>query len=144
MEYLTMTPKEVNRCGIIKKLLNKEINSPDAARLLKLSLRQTKRLKAKAKQGGLKALIHAGRGKPSNRKIPSKEREAIANIIKRRYHDFKPTFASEKLAQNHNIKRDPKTIRRIMIVEYLWTPKKKKKKKYHSWRQRTACYGEMR
>ena len=66
-----MTPKEVNRCGIIKKLLNKEINSPDAARLLKLSLRQTKRLKAKAKQGGLKALIHAGRGKPSNRKIPS-------------------------------------------------------------------------
>ena len=143
MEYLTMTPKEVNRCGIIKKLLNKEINSPDAARLLKLSLRQTKRLKAKAKQGGLKALIHAGRGKPSNRKIPSKEREAIANIIKRRYHDFKPTFASEKLAQNHNIKRDPKTIRRIMIDEYLWTPKKKKQKEYHSWRQRKACYGEM-
>ena len=138
-----MTPKEVNRCGIIKKLLNKEINSPDAARLLKLSLRQTKRLKAKAKQGGLKALIHAGRGKQSNRKIPSKEKEAIADIIRRRYHDFKPTFASEKLAQNHNIKRDPKTIRRIMIDEYLWTPKKKKQKEYHSWRQRKACYGEM-
>src|SRR3989344_1170000 len=143
MEYLTMTPKEVNRCGIIKKLLNKEINSQDAARLLKLSLRQTKRLKAKAKQGGLKALIHAGRGKPSNRKIPSKEREAIADIIKKYYLDFKPTFASEKLSENHNIKRDPKTIRQIMIEQNLWQPRKKKQKEYHSWRQRKSCYGEM-
>ena len=143
MEYLTMTSKEVARYGIIKKLLNKEINGSCAANLLKLSLRQTKRLKAKAKQGGLKALIHAGRGKQSNRRIPDKEREAIVGIIKRRYSDFKPTFASEKLAQIHHIKRDPKTIRQIMIEEYLWTPKKKKQKEYHSWRPRKACYGEM-
>lgn len=143
MEYLTMTSKEVNRCGIIKKLLDKEINGSYAANLLRLSIRQTKRLKAKVKQGGLKALIHAGRGKQSNRRMPNKEREMIAGIIKKHYPDFKPTFASEKLEQNHNIKRDPKTIRQIMIEEELWKPNKKKRKEYHAWRQRKACYGEM-
>ena len=143
MEYLTMTNKEINRHSIIKKLLNKEINGTNAAELLRLSVRQTKRLKAKVKEFGAKALIHQNRGKLGNRRIPDKEREAIANILKQKYPDFKPTFAAEKLFENHNIKRDPKTIRAIMIDEELWKPNKKKKTEYHSWRKRKSCYGEM-
>lgn len=143
MEYLTMTNKEINRHNIIKKLLNKEINGTVASNLLKLSVRQVKRLKAKVKQFGPKALIHESRGKPSNRKMPEKERETIAEILKQKYPDFKPTFASEKLFENHNIKRDPKTIRAIMIEENLWNLKKKKQTEYHSWRKRKSCYGEM-
>jgi transposase len=143
MEYLTMTNKEIDRHSIIKKLLNKEINGASAANLLKLSVRQIKRLKARVKQFGPKALIHAGRGKPGNRRIPDKEREQIAEILKQKYPDFKPTFATEKLFENHDIKRDPKTIRAIMIEENLWSPRKKKKPEYHAWRKRKSCYGEM-
>ncbi len=124
-------------------MLDKEINGTIAADLLKLSVRQIRRLKAKVRQYGPKALIHASRGKQSNRKIPEEERETIAEILKRKYPDFKLTFASEKLEQNHNIKKDPKTIRQIMIEEDLWKPKKKKQSKYHSWRKRKPCYGEM-
>lgn len=143
MEYLTMTVKELNRVSIIRKLLDKEINGTSAAELLKLSVRQVRRLKGKVKQFGPKALIHASRGKPSNRRMQDKEREAIAEILKQKYPDFKPTFASEKLFENHNIKRDPKTIRTIMIEQELWKPRKKKKPEYHSWRKRKDCYGEM-
>lgn len=143
MEYLTMTNREINRHSIIKKLIDKEVNGTTAASLLKLSVRQIKRLKASVREFGPKALIHASRGKPGNRRMPDKEREAIAEILKQKYPDFKPTFATEKLSENHNIKRDPKTIRQIMISENLWQPKKKKQKEYHSWRQRKSCYGEM-
>lgn len=138
-----MTVKELNRHSIIRKLLDKEINGTRAAELLKLSVRQARRLKGKVKQLGPKALIHASRGKISNRKMPDEERETIAGILKQKYPDFKPTFASEKLEQNHNIKRDPKTIRAIMIEEDLWKPRKKKQNNYHSWRKRKDCYGEM-
>lgn len=138
-----MTIKEIDRHSIIKKLLGKEINGTLAAKLLKLSVRQTKRLKAKVKQFGARAIIHASRGKPSNRRMPEVERKKIADIIKKSYPDFKPTFASEKLSQNHNIKRDPKTIRKIMIDENLWQPRKKKQSEYHSWRKRKSCYGQM-
>lgn len=143
MEYLTMTIKELNRHAIIKKLIANELNGTYAADLLKLSVRQIKRLKAKVKEYGAKALIHASRGKPSNRRIPDKEKRKIIDIIKKHYPDFKPTFAAEKLFENHNIKRDPKTIRQIMIEQDLWKPRKKRQREYYSWRQRKACYGEM-
>lgn len=138
-----MTNREINRHSIIKKLLDKEINGTNAAKLLKLSVRQVRRLKGKVKQLGPKALIHASRGKPGNRRMPDEERKTIAEILKQKYPDFKPTFASEKLEQNHNIKRDPKTIRAIMIENDLWKPRKKKHNEYHSWRKRKSCYGEM-
>lgn len=138
-----MTSKEINRCAIIKKLINKEINGTQVAELLKLSIRHIRRLKGKVKKQGIKALIHGNRGKSSNHKIPRQEREKIIELLHKHYSDFKPGFASEKLDEKHNIKRDPKTIRQIMIGEELWKSKIKNKKEYHSWRQRKACYGEM-
>ena len=143
MKYLTMTQKEVNRYAIIEKLINKEINGTHAAELLNLSVRQIKRLKAKVKKHGPKGLIHANRGKASNHSIPEQERKRIIQLLHKHYPDFKPGFASEKLDEKHNIKRDPKTIRQIMIEQELWKPKQKKKKGYRSWRQRRACFGEM-
>lgn len=143
MQYFTMTKKELDRNNIISKLINKEINGTQAASFLKLSVRHTKRLKFRVKEKGPQALIHANRGKPSNRKMPEKERQAIAKIIHKLYPDFKPGFAAEKLEQVHGLKRDPKTIRKIMIEEQLWKPRKKKQREYHAWRQRKDCFGEM-
>ena len=143
MGYLTMTSKEINRYTIIKKLINKEINGTQAAELLKLSIRHIRRLKGKVKEQGIKALIHGNRGKHSNRRIPEQEKEKIIELLHKHYSDFKPGFASEKLDEKHHIKRDPKTIRQIMIEQELWKPKRKKPLEYRSWRQRKACYGEM-
>lgn len=143
MKYLTMTQREVDRYAIIKKLINKEINGTHAAELLNLSVRQIKRLKAKAKKYGPKGLIHGNRGRISNCSIPKQEKKKIIQLLHKHYPDFKPGFASEKLDEKHNIKRDPKTIRQIMIEQELWKPKQKKKKEYRSWRQRKACFGEM-
>ena len=143
MKYLTMTQKEVNRYAIIKKLINKEINGTHASELLKLSVRQIKRLKAAVNKDGPKALIHGSRGKSSNYRIPEQEKEKIIELLHKHYSDFKPGFAAEKLDERHNIQRDPETIRQIMIKEELWKPRRKKLLEYRSWRQRKACYGEM-
>lgn len=143
MEYLTMTKEEINRYSIIKRLIAKEINGTYASKLLILSVRQVKRLKAKVREYGPKGLIHAARGKPGNRKIPDKEKEKIKALLHKHYSDFKPTFAAEKIEERHGIKRDPKTVRSIMIEEDLWKPRKKKQSDYHAWRQRKGCYGEM-
>lgn len=143
MKYLTMTPKEIDRYTIIKKLISGEINGAQTANLLNFTLRHIKRLKVKVKEYGPKALIHGNRGKSGNRGIPKQEKEKIIKLLHNRYPDFKPGFASEKLFQEYGIKRDPKTIRRIMMEQGLWKPKRKKRKEYRSWRQRRACYGEM-
>ncbi|MFH1657135.1 MAG: ISNCY family transposase, partial [bacterium] len=89
------------------------------------------------------ALIHGKRGKPGNRGMPEEEKKKIIELLHEHYHDFGPTLASEKLDERHGIKRDPKTIRSVMIKEELWNPKAKKKEKHREWRQRKACPGEM-
>jgi len=138
-----MSQKEINRYAIVKRLISREINGTEAANLLKLSIRQTKRLKAKVKKQGPQGLIHGGRGQKSHNQIPPKEQTKIISLLQSRYHDFKPTLASEKLRENHGIARDPKTIRQIMINQELWQPKKKRQPEHRQWRQRKSFFGEM-
>jgi len=139
-----MSAKDIDRYEILKRTIRKELTNQDAFRLLSLSVRHTKRLKAAVKQHGPSALIHASRGKPGNNRIPDDEREKIISLLHEHYHDFGPTFASEKLEGLHGINRDPKTIRDILIAERLWKPRSPRAGSEHrSWRQRKDCYGEL-
>ena len=128
-EHIIMNQGDVKRYEIIQKTIKKELKTSEASEILNLTERQIRRLKSKVRKYGIKGLIHANRGKPSSRKVPDKETDRIIKIIKEKYWDFGPTFATEKLEENHRIKRDPKTIRNIMIKEGLWQPKRKKKEK---------------
>jgi transposase len=141
--HIIMSQKEASRYDIIQKAIQNEIKGTEAAEILNLTARHIRRLKKKVAENGLQGLIHASRGKPSKRKLTESEREKIKKLIHKHYFDFGPTFASEKLNENHNIKRDPKTIRAIMMEEELWKPTKKKKQEYRSWRQRRAPFGEL-
>ena len=140
---IAMSQKEVKKSDIINKLINKGLKGSEAATLLNLSVRHIRRLNKKVQDNGIKGLIHGNRGKPSNRNIPEAERQNIINLIKKKYPDFGPTLASEKLDEIHKIKRGKETIRSIMIAERIWIPKQKKKEKHLSWRQRRACKGEL-
>lgn len=141
--YITMSQKEVRKYDIIKKVISKELNGPEAAKLLNLTTRHIRRLKKKVKEKGINGLIHGHRGKPGNRAIPDEEKQKIIDLLSKHYHNFGPLLATEKLYERHKIKRDKGTIRSIMIKEGFWKPKRKKKEKHREWRQRKASYGEM-
>ncbi len=141
--YITMSQKEVKKYDIIKKLINKEINGTEAAKILNITGRHIRRLKKKVKENGAGGLTHGNRGEIGNRGMPKKEKYKIIELLHRHYYDFGPLLASEKLEKRHNIKRSKETVRAIMIAEELWKPKRKKKEKHRSWRQRKASYGEL-
>lgn len=140
-----MFQTEIKKYDIIKKVIDKELNATDASNLLDLTTRQIRRLKGKVKEKGAKGLVHAGRDRPGNRRMPREEKQRIMDLLHEKYSDFGPLFASEKLEENHSIVRDKGTIRSIMIEEGLWRPKQKKKQKekHRSWRQRRSSSGEM-
>jgi len=140
---ITMSLPEVKKYDIIKKLLSKELNGSEAAELLKLTTRHIRRLKKKVSKTGIKSLIHGNRGKPGNRRIPDKEKKRIADLIKRKYPDFGPTLATEKLIELDKIDRSRGAVRSIMINEEIWKPKSKPKETHREWRQRKAAKGEM-
>lgn len=138
-----MSKRELSQYEVINRLLRAEINGSKAAELLNLTSRHIRRLKVKVKRFGAKALIHGNRGKVSNHQVPKTEQRRIIKLLKNRYSDFGPTFAAEKLAENHEIHRDRKTIGSIMVREGLWRPKIRKQITHHAWRQRRDCYGEL-
>ena len=141
--FITMSQKEVKKYDIIKKVINRELNGFEAARLLNLTSRHLRRLKKRVKEKGIKGLIHGNRGRTGNRRIPDKERQKITSLLREHYPDFGPTLAAEKLEERHGLKRDKGTIRSIMIAEGLWRSRRKKTETHREWRQRKASYGEM-
>lgn len=138
------TSKEQYKLDVIIKVLKKEIKPGMAVKLLGISSRQVRRLKNKTKKEGISAVIHKLRGRKSNHSINSSIKEKALNALRQTYPDFKPTFATEKLEEYHEIKISYGTTRLWMIEAGLWkTRKHKKTREYRSWRPRKEYLGEM-
>ncbi|MDP2938761.1 MAG: ISNCY family transposase [Candidatus Omnitrophota bacterium] len=128
----------------MKRLLNKEINGTEASKQLGLSVRQTKNIKAKVLRLGPKGITHQNRGRPSNRKLSEERIETIERVVRAKYPDFGPTFASEKLLAIEQIKINKETLRQLMTRWGLWQAKSRKRnKEYRQWRARKERFGEM-
>lgn len=143
-DIIKMSKKELNRMEVIHKMLDKRIKQKAAAELLNLCVRQVGRIVKGIREQGDTAIVHGNRGKESNRKFPEKYKAAILKIVKKKYYDFGPTFAAEKLEEDDSKKVSRETLRNWMIEENIWTPRTLKNKgKVHLWRERKDCFGEM-
>lgn len=140
---IIMSQKEVARISIIEKLLEKRIKQKHASKELNISIRQLQRLVKKYKREGANGLAHKSRGRQSNNKMLPTQEVKIIEIVAKRYYDFGPTFASEKLLENEGIKISDEKLRQLMIREHLWVTKKIKVKALHQMRDRRSKEGEL-
>src|SRR5260370_14711350 len=92
----------------------------EAAELLELSYRQAKRIWARYRTGGAKALQHGNCGRVSNRAYTAKFRAAVLKQVKARYEDFGPTLASEHLASDDGLEVHAEKLRRWLKKGRLW------------------------
>ena len=144
MYIISMSARDLDRHDVIRRLIRKEIKQGKAAELLGISVRQVKRLKKRVRSDGVKGLVHGSRGKPGNRRLPEETTKKIEDLIRTRYPDFSPVFATEKLREEHGIDHDPKTIASVMVRAKLWSPPKARRKmKRFSWRPRRSSFGEL-
>jgi hypothetical protein len=142
-ELLTMSNQEITRLEIMQRLKDKRLIQKEAARLLRISIRQVKRLYRAYQAHGAAGLVSRRRGKPSNHRLdPATLKQAI-DLIYENYRDFGPTLAHEKLTEVHRLKLSDETVRRLMTEEGLWKPKRAKKPPVHQMRERRACLGEL-
>lgn len=140
---ITMSIQEIDRFTVIKKVATKEMKQREAMALLNLSKRQIIRLKKQYKQNGAEALISKHRGQPSNHRHTSDTKTKTKELVQKHYHDFGPTFASEKLREAHNIDVNKETLRQWMVAWELWKARRHKKVVVHQSRERRSCFGEL-
>lgn len=138
-----LTAKEQEKATILTDAIAGKITNNQAAKQLHLSVRQVQRAKAAIRKDGITSVVHGLKGKPGNHRIGEKVKEKALNAISENYADFKPSFATEKLAENHGITISYGTTRLWMIEKQLWKPRKQKQVTYRCWRPRKEYYGEL-
>ena len=138
-----MSEQEQSRTEVIRLYVEGYIKQHVAAKRMRLGTRQVRRLSKDYRLHGAKALIHGNRGKVSNRKIRDEIKYRSLALVRDNYHDFGPTFAAEKLLENHAINISSETLRQWMISDGIWQPKNKKKEQSHPMRERRPRMGEL-
>ncbi len=142
-KLLTMSNKELTRLEVMQRIQEKRLTQKEATHMLGLSIRHVKRLYRAYREHGAEGLVSQRRDKPSNNRLEPKVVQQVIDLIYERYRDFGPTLAHEKLTEVHNLRLSRESVRRIMIGEGIWKPKKARKLEIHQMRERRACLGEL-
>jgi hypothetical protein len=133
-EYITLSQKEVRRLKILHRVIEGEVTQVKASEILGITDRQVRNIIQRLKAEGDKGA--------SPHRIASEREDLIAEIVERRYVDFGPTLAAEKLEECEKIRVSNEKLRQIMLAKGLWQRKRRRRKIYR-WRERKEYFGEM-
>jgi hypothetical protein len=142
-ELLLMSQKERDRLQVLHETYHRHITQREAAEQMGVSERRVRKVLARIRTEGDRAVIHRLRGRRSNRKIPEAVRKKAVRLVQREYRDFGPTLASEYLAERHELRVSRETLRSWMIQAELWKPRRARIERVHTWRPRRAQCGEL-
>jgi hypothetical protein len=140
-DRIAMSQRERDRLRVLHSVLEGQRTQAEAARLLRLSPRQVRRLVQRLQQGGDAALVHGLRGKPSNHRKDVTLRRQVLRLYRKEFHDFGPTFAAEKLGER-GLEVSADTLRRWLLAEGLWQ-RQRQRDQHRSRRPRRSCFGEL-
>jgi transposase len=130
---------------ILTRLSSGNLETAQAAALLGLSPRQTRRLRAKFIEEGMAAVVHGLQGRaPANRT----DAGTVARILELtgeggKYHDFNVCHLQELLAREEGIAIGRSTLDRLLKQQGLRAPRRRKGKEKRRRRQRVAAEGML-
>lgn len=142
-----MSQEELRRVEVLARVRSHQVRVSDAARLLRVSYRQAKRLWKRYREEGAGGLKHRSAGRVSNRACPSKFRQRVLDLVREKYggavgERFGPTLAAEHLGAEDNLPVNAETLRLWMLQAGLWS-RERKRRKHRRRRERKEHFGEM-
>ena len=141
-DRVIMSVKELRRVHVLRQTREQTLTQVQAGTLLGLTPRHIRRLLERVAQAGDQGLAHRGRGKPSNRRIPDTVKATVLKLYEKRYGDFGPTFAAEKLVECHGITLSAETVRGWLLAKGV-THFQRRKRPHRAWRERKAQVGAL-
>ena len=138
-----MSKKELKRGEVISQVLAGSMTIISAAQLMNLSYRQARRLVKKVKRYGQEILAHGLRGRKDHNKVSAALEKQILSLYEKNYADFNINHFCEKLQDKHQIEVSREWVRKLLYDEKVHSPRRKKKRAVHVWRQRKKYEGEL-
>lgn len=142
-ERVTLNRKEQKRLKVMNEVLAARLTGLEAAELLGLSLRQTRRLISAYRREGAAALAHGNRGRAAPNKLDSAVATEIVRLAQTDYRDYNDCHFTEELAERHGIVVSVSTVRRLRRGQGLGSPRKRRAPRQRQRRQRYPRAGML-
>lgn len=141
-DIVSMSQKELKRLHVIHKVIEGRLTQGEAAEMISLSVRQTRRIVKRIKSEGDKGIQHRCRGRESNRQAPKEFVGRVLQLYRQKYQGFGPTLTAEKLSEIEGIEVSRESIRTWLMGAGQWQ-KRRTGRKHRHWRERKSHCGEM-
>jgi transposase len=115
-----MSQEELRRVEVLARVRSQQLGVSDAARIMRVSYRQAKRLWKRYREEGAVGIKHRSAGRKSNRACPPKFRQQVLGLVRKKYgggvgERFGPTLAAEHLSAEDNLEVNAETLRLWML-----------------------------
>jgi len=138
-----MSSKEARRPGLVQAALAGKVTNAEAARALRLSVRQFRRLRAAYCRAGVAGLLHGNRGRRSAQRLNEEDRRRIVDAINGRYTGLNDCHLTEKLREVEGVDVARVTVRRIRIAAGIAPVRKRRPPRHRARRLREARAGAL-
>ena len=143
MENVTLTPKEQTRLQVLNSLMAEHMTLDQAATLMGVSPRHTRRMLAAYHERGAAALAHGHRGRRAPNATPDSLAADVVHLARTRYAEANHTHLSELLSERESIEIGRSTLRRILVNAGLSSPRSRRPPKHRVRRQRMPREGML-
>ncbi len=140
---ITLTRDENRRLLILSKIQEGIYTVREAAGLLGLSLRQSKRLLARFRQEGAAALAHGNRGRKPKHALPQPVQERVLDLAQTTYRGVNYQHLAELLAEREGLALSRASVRRVLLGAGIRSSHTRRPPKHHSRRERMPQFGML-
>ena len=138
-----MTQKEQARLQVLNSLLAEHMTLDQAATLMGVTTRHTRRILAAYRERGAAAVAHGHRGRRPANATPDAVVAGVVRLARTRYEGANHTHLSELLSEREGIDIGRTTLRRILVNVGLSSPRRRRPPKHRVRRQRMPREGML-
>ena len=138
-----MNQQEQTRIQVLNSVLDYQLPIAQAAEIMGLSQRHTKRLLSAYRREGAAALAHGNRGRRPHNAIPEAAAAAVLELATNQYAGANHTHLTELLREREGIDLSRPTVRRILTRAGMGSPRSRRSPQHRFRRRRMPQEGML-
>ena len=138
-----MKQREQARIQVLNTVLEQHLSIRQAAEMMGVSERHTKRLLAAYRKEGVAALAHGNRGRRPHNAVPEEAAAAVVKLASNGYAGANHSHFTELLREREGIDLSRPTVRRILVKAGIGSPRSRRSQQHRFRRKRMPQEGML-
>jgi len=143
MRELTLNQQEQARIKVLNSVLEYHLPIAQAAEIMGISERHTKRLLAAYRKDGPSAVAHGNRGRRPHNAVPEDAAATVVKLARNHYSGANHSHFTELLREREGIDLSRPTVRRILVKAGIGSPRSRRSQQHRFRRKRMPQEGML-